>query len=235
MQVLNEFFLESEEIDKISTFDFEVILVDDNKQFMEGFSQKLFNTFNFKNLYTASSGPELLFLLRLAVNFDYVFLDYEMPEMNAFEVLKAINEYNQITCSEVKVVLLTHINHPVKLKCAVEYGVIGVIHKSFEIDDIIRNIGKVLSGERVFSNIYNSVTSKLNDEYGKSKLTSKELEILLYLCDYLDEEQIGAKLKISPLTVKNHKQNIMKKYNLTSHRELLEYFNKIISANHLAF
>lgn len=43
------------------------------------------------------------------------------------------------------------------------------------------------------------------------KLTEREREVLLLVCDELTSEQIGARLSISAATVETHRQNISKK------------------------
>lgn len=54
-------------------------------------------------------------------------------------------------------------------------------------------------------------------------LTSREIEIVIYILDGLSNKKIGEKLYISEATVKKHTNNLYKKLNIKNRSELKEY------------
>ena len=56
-----------------------------------------------------------------------------------------------------------------------------------------------------------------------SGLTVREPEILVYLTEGANNEEIATSLVISPKTVTHHRENIMRKLNLHSRAELVRY------------
>jgi two-component system response regulator NreC len=54
-------------------------------------------------------------------------------------------------------------------------------------------------------------------------LTDREGEVLAYLAEGANNEEIAAALVISPKTVARHRENIMRKLNLHSRSELVRY------------
>ena len=61
------------------------------------------------------------------------------------------------------------------------------------------------------------------DQQTASGLTDREQEILTYLAEGANNEEIATSLVISPKTVARHRENIMRKLNLHSHSELVRY------------
>ena len=61
------------------------------------------------------------------------------------------------------------------------------------------------------------------DEQTSSDLTDREQEVLTYLAEGANNEEIAASLVISPKTVARHRENIMRKLNLHSRAELVRY------------
>ena len=56
-----------------------------------------------------------------------------------------------------------------------------------------------------------------------SELTDREAEVLTYLAEGANNEEIATALVISPKTVARHRENIMRKLNLHSRSELVRY------------
>lgn len=50
----------------------------------------------------------------------------------------------------------------------------------------------------------------------EQRLTRREIEIIKYLCDDLDSEQIASRMHISKHTVDNHRRNLLRKTNSKS-------------------
>jgi len=106
-----------------------VLIVDDNIN--------MFKTLAFilrrkgHDVFTASSGLEALELVKQK-NFDIIFLDIKMSEMNGVEVFKRIMQIN----SKITVILMTAYSVDDLIQEALREGARGVIYKPLNIDKV---------------------------------------------------------------------------------------------------
>lgn len=111
--------------------------------------------------YTFNSGKELL---RSNIQFDIVYIDIEMPEMNGLEVSKQLlRKYPHIT-----ILIIT--SYPHYLDDAMELNVYRYISKPFDVERFIRNL------EYAYNNYLRRnkpIKVKSNDEI--SKINSSEI------------------------------------------------------------
>lgn len=77
-------------------------------------------------------------------------------------------------------------------------------------------LNKDNSKELLLDNVY------FLDEKGQ-RLTRREIEIIKYLCDDLDSEQIASRMNISKHTVDNHRRNMLRKTNSKSSVGLVSF------------
>ena len=73
--------------------------------------------------------------------FDLIFLDLLMPDLDGSELFKHIRE----TDKEVPVVIVTGYPHSEVLEKAMEYGPFTVIKKPFDINDIVHTVRSIVS------------------------------------------------------------------------------------------
>ena len=109
----------------------------------------------------------------------------------------------------------------------------GYILKNVELEELVKAIRQVNSGETYFSekinqqtkeeNIYIKSSTILVDNSPKSLLTEREREILIHVCDEMSSAEIGEVLFISVGTVDTHRKNIMHKVGVTSTVGLVKY------------
>lgn len=122
-----------------------VLIIDDNKDFLEIFSMKLSKAGY--EVVTASSGQEGLEKVE-QTHPDLILLDVEMPEMNGVETLAKLKE-NPNT-SSFKVAFLTNYGEPQKEttwideKFAREAGAMDYIKKSEDLDNIVEEVERLL-------------------------------------------------------------------------------------------
>ncbi|HEY6022133.1 MAG TPA: response regulator transcription factor, partial [Candidatus Paceibacterota bacterium] len=62
-----------------------------------------------------------------------------------------------------------------------------------------------------------------SEETPSSEITEREQEVLTYLAEGANNDEIAKALVISPKTVARHRENIMRKLNLHSRSELVRY------------
>jgi two-component system response regulator NreC len=110
-----------------------------------------------------------------------------------------------------------------------EAGAAGYILKGAETDELINAVRAVARGD-VF--LYPSMARRLVQEYlsqsqsqgsGAAHLTEREREILKLIAEGFSNGEIADRLVISPSTVHSHRANLMRKLELGSRHELVQY------------
>ncbi|MFP4084579.1 MAG: PleD family two-component system response regulator [Desulfonatronovibrio sp.] len=85
-------------------------------------------------IITSGDGLEALELIRSAVP-DLVFLDVMMPQMNGYEVCKAVSKEPEL--QDVKIVLLTAKGQDVDRRQGLEMGAFKFMTKPFDPDEVL--------------------------------------------------------------------------------------------------
>jgi DNA-binding NarL/FixJ family response regulator len=122
-----------------------IIIVDDNKQFVEGVKLLLSKQNDYEIIGTANSGDEL-FQLKTFGYADIILLDIEMPEMNGFEIAKKINW----TYPKINLIAITMYQEKVYLDKLVKVGFKGFVNKTELVNNVISVINSVAKGKLVF-------------------------------------------------------------------------------------
>lgn len=191
-----------------------IIIVDDHKIFRDGLMLLLDNFDYVSVVGQASNGEEFLNLIETVVP-DIVLMDINMPKMNGIEATKkALQKY-----PDLKVITLTSFADDEYIEQMISAGVEGYMLKRSEIEDFEKAIKKVAKGGSYFSSeIIKVITRNLykNKEQESrkqiiTKFTSREKQILHYICKGLNNEQIADLIHLSPKTVEKHKSNLFQK------------------------
>lgn len=185
------------------------ILVDDHIIFCEGLERLLADSNQFEVLKKLHNGKSLLEYLTHETP-DLIILDIEMPGLNGLDVVKRIT----MSKPSVKVVLLSMHDENVYAREAYALGASAFLNKSMDSLLLIESLLQVSRGKRVFPNI--SLTPQPN-----SPLSERELMILRLIAKGQTNEVISQELKISPLTVKSHRKNMIQKLKAKNSSELL--------------
>jgi two-component system response regulator NreC len=110
-----------------------------------------------------------------------------------------------------------------------EAGATGYVPKRAAPDELLTAIRAAAAGQ-VY--LYPSLAKLLvrdflngghPSEENASELTEREQEVLTYLAEGANNQEIATALVISPKTVARHRENIMRKLNLHSRAELVRY------------
>ncbi len=196
------------------TFTPDIIIVDDHLIFRQGL-KSLIATENIANVIgEASNGLEFIKLLAY-LKPDIVLMDIDMPHMNGMEATqKALELY-----PDLKIIAFTMFGDEEYYYKMIDMGVKGFILKSSGINELEKAIEDILLGESYFSNelLRKIITNlgrnniKRNAEVGR--LTPREMEVLRYICNGDNNEEIAQKLYISAKTIKSHRANLLEKTN----------------------
>jgi DNA-binding NarL/FixJ family response regulator len=165
---------------------------------------------------------------------DVLVMDINMPEKDGIQVLREMNELG-FPC---KVIILSSYDDAKLIKEVIKLGASGYLTKQCAGENIIDAITTVAFGNQYFSdvikdkifNIYtgnnNDHNQALNAEDLISSITSRELEILNFICHEKSGKYISETLNISANTVETHRKNLMKKLNVKSSIGLVVFATK---------
>ena len=203
-----------------------VLIVDDHPLTREALAS-LLSQHGFDVVGDANDGGEAIEQAR-RLRPDLVLLDLTMPGMDGLTALPRIRE----AAPESEVVVLTASGTEENLLAAIRAGAAGYLLKSEPPERIASFLRGVVGGEAALSG---SVARRLLDrvrEGGRlgggvpdaiaSRLSAREMEVLLLLDEHLGTDEIAGRLFISEHTVRSHVKSLMRKLGVSSRREALE-------------
>lgn len=141
---------------------------------------------------------------------DVLLLDLEMPEMDGVETLHQLRQ----ATPDVRVIVFTAFDTDERILTAVQAGAQGYLLKGAPRQELFNAIRVVHSGGSLLQPI---VASKLlrrvsqEPEPPVESLTPRELEVLEWLAQGLQNKEIASELVISERTVKFHVSAILSK------------------------
>ncbi len=146
-----------------------------------------------------------------SLTFNILLMDLNMPGVNGLEACKVIRRERP----DIGIIVLTIDDSDDKVFQVLQLGVAGYLLKDVDPKTLIESIRKVHNGEPILSPI---VTGKLIGHLSRSNipketygLSSREMDILMYVSRGASNREIGQSLFISEKTVKNHLSSIFRK------------------------
>lgn len=199
-----------------------VYLAEDHNVVRKGM-QRLLNSFEHVDVVKdAANGRELLTLIE-EDSPDAVILDVEMPVMGGIEAARIIAD----RYPSVKMLVLTMHNEAVFINKLMDIGVHGFLSKSAEPQEVEIALQAIVEKDFYKNDIATkalmSTSSRASEEDRYSKLTNREIEILLLICQELTPGEISERLQISEKTFFNHRANILEKTKARGNVGLIRY------------
>lgn len=202
-----------------------LLLVDDHAVVRSGLRMLLENERDMEIIGEASSAHEAI-EVALRVKPNVILMDIGLPDLSGIDATREIKK----RYPEVSVVALTiHEDEEYFFKM-LEAGATGYVPKRAAPEELLTAIRAAATGQ-VY--LYPSLAKLLVRDYlsggqpssseAQSELTEREHEVLTYLAEGANNEEIATALVISPKTVARHRENIMRKLNLHSRAELVRY------------
>ncbi|TRX62497.1 response regulator transcription factor [Carboxylicivirga sp. M1479] len=191
-----------------------IAIVDDHPILRIGFKIILEESKYVLNSYTFESGKQFLSEV-VDLNIDIVFVDLLMPEMDGIETTSILKKRHP----NIKVIAFTSMSDLDSVEKMMQEGANGYILKGAslkEVNDAIQTVannGNYFSMDIIaeFSRRTSNALSPNNTLKNIGTLTTREKEILPYLCAGFGREAIAQKLFISTRTVDKHRENILNK------------------------
>jgi DNA-binding NarL/FixJ family response regulator len=157
---------------------------------------------------------------------DIVLMDISMPGLNGADATRKIKE----ECPDIKVLALTAQRATAYLDELLKAGASGYVLKQVAFHELIQAICIVANGgiyldKESQQHIADSYLDRgvLKGEARGKPLTEREAEVLPLIANGHTNKEIARKLDVSVKTVETHKANSMRKLNLRSRAELVNY------------
>jgi DNA-binding NarL/FixJ family response regulator len=193
-----------------------VALADDHQLVRAGFRALLDSEPDIEVVVEASGGQELVRRLG-EVPVDVALVDIRMPDGDGLWATEQITADDRLEA--VRVVIVTTFELDEYVSRAILAGASGFLVKDTEPADLIRAVRAVAGGDALLSP---SVTRRLLDRAVTglreapdpallAALTDREADVLRLVAEGLTNDEIGARLHLSPLTAKTHVSRIMQK------------------------
>lgn len=158
---------------------------------------------------------------------DIILMDIDMPGMNGLIATQIIKK----DLPEINIVMLTVFDYDSKLFEAIKNGASGYLLKNMEPEELFSMLEKIQRGEAAIDGI---LAARILKEFSrksqpekpspeKHPLTKREIEVLEYLVQGDDNNEIAQALSISSSTVKTHLNNIMEKLHMRNRIEMAIY------------
>jgi len=212
-----------------------ILIAEDHPLFRSGVRNLLNTTGDLEVVGEASNGDDALALAE-QLQPDLILMDIRMPGLNGIETTRLIKE----RFPRIEVLILTMFRDDQSVFTAMRAGAKGYVLKDADEDELLQSIRRVGGGGAVFSSDiaermihYFSASHAETDTSTKhpafAELTKREAEILTRMAEGETNQQIAARLHISPKTVANNVSSILSKLQVADRHEakrLLEQSRK---------
>ena len=204
-----------------------VLLADDQALIRAGFRVLLDSADDVEVVGEAADGGQAVAMARQQ-RADVVLMDIRMPGVDGLSATRQIAADQDL--AGVKVIILTTFESDEYIYQAIRSGASGFLVKDSEPADLIHAVRVVARGDALLSP---SVTRRLitdvasrperprADDKLLDALTDREREVLCLVAGGLSNDEIAAKLFVSPLTAKTHVSRILTKVSARDRAQLV--------------
>lgn len=193
-----------------------VLLAEDHNIVRNGIRSLLDKQPDINVIGEATDGLEALQLLEQGLIPDLVLTDINMPNLNGMALIEELRK----KLPNIKVLILSMLDHENYVLQAVKIGAAGFLLKNVGEEEMLFAIRHVMAGNfYVCSELTTKLIAKLtslpqpnNKEIKVAiDLSRREIEILLLIAEGLTNNEIAEKLFTSRRTVEGHRQNLLEK------------------------
>jgi two-component system NarL family response regulator len=217
-----------------------VLLVDDNRLMLEGL-QSLLEARDIEVVGVAVNGLESVDLA-CQLRPDVILMDVRMPGCDGLEATRLI----KARMPQASIVMLTTSDEDDDLFEAIRSGACGYLIKSIDTETLVDALEQAREGTPPFSP---GLAAKLLSEFARiggpqelatqpvsveadlasptPLLTARQLQILRLIAEGLSYKEVGARLYLSPRTVKYHMGEIMDRLHLHNRAQVLAHAGRM--------
>lgn len=197
------------------------MIVDDEMLIRSGLAILLSGFSDIEVAAEAANGQEALDCLQKQA-VDVILMDVQMPVMDGIEATRQIKNLYP----EIKIIILTTFQDMEYISQAMQLGASGYLLKDSSHQDIYDGIKLSLSNKLVLDQGVSDKIIKLDPVQPRSErldqyqLTPKEIQILEYLAQGLNNKEIAEAMFLSEGTIKNNVSYLLTKLNLRDRTQL---------------
>lgn len=160
---------------------------------------------------------------------DVIVIDLNLPGIDG---LKAIDYIRKKITDKSRILVLTAHNDPKLIKAAFKYGADGFMLKTSGREELFKAISEIMNGHTYTGKGVqltgrpmragggpNLMIERFSKKHG---LTRREMEVLSYIGQAMNNREIADELYISDQTVSVHRKNIMRKLSVRSTASLIK-------------
>jgi DNA-binding NarL/FixJ family response regulator len=203
-----------------------VVLADDQTIVRAGFRALLDLTDDLVVVGEAADGREAVASAR-RTRPDVVLMDIRMPVLNGLQATRQIVADPEL--GGVRVLVLTTFEVDEYVFEALSLGASGFLLKDIEPDELCKAIRLVAAGQGLLAP---AATTRVIGEFARMRgdrigverldvLTDREREVVALVAAGLSNEEIGDRLRMSPLTAKTHVSRAMTKLGMRDRAQLV--------------
>lgn len=204
-----------------------LVIADDHNLFRKGMVAMLNQIPDFQLVGEAANGKELLDLLA-KTQADIALLDLQMPVMDGVET----TEHIHTQFPDLKVIIVSMHEEDRFIIHLLEKGVNGYLLKDSEPGEVENAIRRVMIDGYYYSDfvskaLHRKLVTRASPPpptfNNKIHLSTREREVLQYLCEGLSTLEISQKLFVSPRTVEGHRLRLLEKTTTRNTAGLVAY------------
>jgi DNA-binding NarL/FixJ family response regulator len=204
-----------------------ILIADDHPLIRSGL-RAFINSLNVcREVQEAENGRQVLQLAR-ETPFDLILLDFRMPDLNGYEVAKALLSRRPAT----KIIVISMYSDQTLVTNLIQLGVRGYIVKNEDTSQIEKAILTVLNGGSYFSDLLNpdflhQFANGTPKSLGIIDFTYHEKELVNQLSKGHSTAEIATHLNLSIKSVETYRYRLLKKTRLHNTAELVDHFHRI--------
>lgn len=205
-----------------------VFLVDDHEIFRNGLKQLINSEADMEVCGEASSGEDALQQLASATP-DVIIMDIRMPGINGLETSTLLLEKNP----RGRILFFSLFDEPDYVAAALEMGASGYILKDTSNKIFLSAIRTIHQGKYYFIGEVSDILVKKyldakqstpgNNSSQEISLSRREEQIIRMISNGRNNKEIAESLNISIRTIEAHRMNILRKFQVNSIEEAVEY------------
>jgi DNA-binding NarL/FixJ family response regulator len=211
----------SAEVERLQSTPMKLLLVEDQLMFREAIRQTCERDLGHEVVGECGTGAEAIRLTQ-TLQPDVLLLDLSLPDIDGLTVVERLNRARLFP----KVLAVSSHCDDYTLFRVEKSGITGFVDKNANSPAVLGEALQALAAGRCYySAVFQSVREarRRNPRSFTKVLTEWELEILALIGLALSDDEIAARLDLSPRTVQTHRSNILRKLDLPNTPKLIRF------------
>ncbi|MBB4117958.1 DNA-binding NarL/FixJ family response regulator [Mesonia hippocampi] len=207
---------------------YNLILVDDHKMFLDGLWNIFKNEANCTVLQTAHNGAQVIKYMETNPNqaIDIVISDISMPTTDGI----TLNKYIKKERPEIKTLMVSMHTDAGMIDTLIKNNVDGYLSKNATQTELLEAVKTILKGEKYFSqSVQQAYMKGVLEKKTETTitLTKREKEVLRLIAEEYTTQEIADELFLSKHTIESYRKNLIAKLNVKNLAGLTKYAIKL--------